>query len=197
MAKRGKKRERRSVVLEPNAAGIDVGAEEIYVAVPPDRDEESGDYRPEHLFTLKQSLAGYRIRLPVDPVSAFGRVAAGQLPSTRGDLCPSHSVAAPWQSAGDGRGAHSAHAEGAQPDELATPPCAQRHHRNQWPSDSRCYPRGPARSRRTGAPRKSSSPRSVRMSAAFATPLPSRHGLASVRKNESAAERCCPVKPAR
>jgi len=28
-------------VLEPNAAGIDIGAEEIYVAVPPDRDEDS------------------------------------------------------------------------------------------------------------------------------------------------------------
>jgi transposase len=41
MAKRGEKRERRSMVLEPNAAGIDIGAEEIYVAVPPDRDEES------------------------------------------------------------------------------------------------------------------------------------------------------------
>jgi len=34
MAKRGEKRERRSVVLEPDAAGIDIGAEEIYVAVP-------------------------------------------------------------------------------------------------------------------------------------------------------------------
>jgi transposase len=27
--------------LDPDAAGIDIGAEEIYVAVPPDRDEES------------------------------------------------------------------------------------------------------------------------------------------------------------
>jgi transposase len=41
MAKRGEKQQRRSVVLEPDAAGIDIGAEEIYVAVPPDRDEES------------------------------------------------------------------------------------------------------------------------------------------------------------
>src|ERR1700690_2712814 len=41
MAKRGEKRERRSMVLEPDAAGIDIGAEEIYVAVPPDRDEET------------------------------------------------------------------------------------------------------------------------------------------------------------
>jgi AraC-like DNA-binding protein len=41
MAKRKEKRERRSMVLEPDAAGIDIGAEEIYVAVPPDRDEES------------------------------------------------------------------------------------------------------------------------------------------------------------
>lgn len=35
------KQNRRAVVLEPDAAGIDIGAEEIYVAVPPDRDEES------------------------------------------------------------------------------------------------------------------------------------------------------------
>jgi transposase len=38
----GKRREtsvRRSAVLEP--AGIDIGAEEIYVAVPPDRDEQA------------------------------------------------------------------------------------------------------------------------------------------------------------
>ena len=27
-------------VLEPNAAGIDIGAREVYVAVPPDRDEQ-------------------------------------------------------------------------------------------------------------------------------------------------------------
>ncbi len=35
------KQNRKSVVLETDAAGIDIGAEEIYVAVPPDRDEES------------------------------------------------------------------------------------------------------------------------------------------------------------
>jgi len=28
-------------VLEPDAAGIDIGAQEIYVAVPPDRDEQT------------------------------------------------------------------------------------------------------------------------------------------------------------
>ncbi len=41
MTKRAEKRERRSMVLQPDAAGIDIGAEEIFVAVPPDRDEES------------------------------------------------------------------------------------------------------------------------------------------------------------
>ncbi len=41
MAKKRERRECRAVVLEPDAAGIDIGAEEIYVAVPPDRDEES------------------------------------------------------------------------------------------------------------------------------------------------------------
>jgi len=41
MAKKREKRECRAVVLEPDAAGIDIGAEEIFVAVPPDRDERS------------------------------------------------------------------------------------------------------------------------------------------------------------
>lgn len=41
MVRRREKRECRAVVLEPHAAGIDIGAEEIYVAVPPDRDENS------------------------------------------------------------------------------------------------------------------------------------------------------------
>jgi Transposase len=35
------KQKRTVVVLEPDAAGIDIGAEEIYVAVPADRDVES------------------------------------------------------------------------------------------------------------------------------------------------------------
>jgi len=153
MAKRREKRERRSVVLEPDAAGIDIGAEEIYVVVPPDRDEEStrrfssftvdlqtcmhlpigsvgvgfgagdgidrrlldsavsdpGGARVQSLFSqraLSEECARTqerRLRLRVDPVSALGRVAAGQLPSTRGDLCHSYPVAAPWQPAGDAR----------------------------------------------------------------------------------------------
>lgn len=41
MAKRKEKAVRRSALLEPNAAGIDIGAQEIYVAVPPDRDEHT------------------------------------------------------------------------------------------------------------------------------------------------------------
>src|SRR5271169_1936509 len=41
MARPSVKAVRRSAVLEPDAAGIDIGAQEIYVAVPPDRDEES------------------------------------------------------------------------------------------------------------------------------------------------------------
>jgi transposase len=41
MAKQKEKAVRRSALLEPNAAGIDIGAQEIYVAVPPDRDEHT------------------------------------------------------------------------------------------------------------------------------------------------------------
>ena len=29
-------------MLEPNAAGVDIGATEIYIAVPPDRDSSAG-----------------------------------------------------------------------------------------------------------------------------------------------------------
>lgn len=41
MAKKGKKRCEQLPVLHPDAAGIDVGASELYVAVPSDRDAES------------------------------------------------------------------------------------------------------------------------------------------------------------
>ncbi len=150
MAKRKEKQERRSMVLEPDAAGIDIGAEEIYVAVPPDRDEESTRRFSSFtcdLHALADWLGQCRIRsvamestgvywIPLFqileergfkvylvnahylksvpgrksdvsdcqwiPVSALGRIAAGQLPATRGDLCPSYPVAAPWQPAGDG-----------------------------------------------------------------------------------------------
>ena len=41
MAKAKARRKQMSAVLEPDAAGIDIGAEEIFVAVPPERDAES------------------------------------------------------------------------------------------------------------------------------------------------------------
>jgi transposase len=40
MAKKNDKRDRRMPVMRPHAAGMDIGAEEIYVAVPDDRDED-------------------------------------------------------------------------------------------------------------------------------------------------------------
>ena len=43
--RKGRRRKREGIanrpVLEPNAAGIDIGARELYVAVPPHRDEHS------------------------------------------------------------------------------------------------------------------------------------------------------------
>jgi transposase len=65
MAKRREKSNRKSAVLDPDAAGIDIGAEEIYVAVPPDRAEE--DVRRFSSFTgdlraLADWLAHCRIR---------------------------------------------------------------------------------------------------------------------------------------
>jgi len=90
MAKRGEKRERRSVVLEPDAAGIDIGAEEIFVAVPPDRDEEStrrfssftcdlhalaGTTTKQGVFTVtptQSSTMSQLVLTPVGSVSVFG-----------------------------------------------------------------------------------------------------------------------------
>jgi hypothetical protein len=41
MANKRQKRAAASLhILQPNAAGADIGAEEIFVAVPPDRDDE-------------------------------------------------------------------------------------------------------------------------------------------------------------
>ena len=51
-------------VLEPNAAGMDIGAREIYVAVPPDRDEHPVrvfDTFPADLHELASRLLACRI----------------------------------------------------------------------------------------------------------------------------------------
>ncbi len=40
MAKRKDRKQGMAAILEPNAAGIDIGAEEIFIAVPPDRDPD-------------------------------------------------------------------------------------------------------------------------------------------------------------
>lgn len=40
MAKKSVKRDRRMPVMRPHAAGMDIGAEEIYVAIPSDHDDE-------------------------------------------------------------------------------------------------------------------------------------------------------------
>src|ERR1700686_679217 len=76
MAKKREKRECRVVVLEPDAAGIDIGAEEICVAVPPDRDDES--VRMFSSFTcdlhaLADWLVHCRIRtVATDPLECTG-----------------------------------------------------------------------------------------------------------------------------
>ena len=63
-----RRRECKAVVLEPDAAGIDIGAEEIYVAVPPDRDEES--IRRFSSFTCDlHALADWLVRCRVRTVA--------------------------------------------------------------------------------------------------------------------------------
>ena len=95
MAKQKEKTVRRSALLEPNAAGIDIGAQEIYVAVPPDRDEHAT--RRFTSFTcdlqaLADWLQGCRIRtvamestgVLLDPaLSDFGAAGLGGIPGQR------------------------------------------------------------------------------------------------------------------
>ena len=41
MARKGKRRCDQLPVLHPDAAGIDIGANELFVAIPPDRDTDA------------------------------------------------------------------------------------------------------------------------------------------------------------
>ncbi len=50
------------MVVEPDAAGIDIGAEEIYVALPPDRDEES-TRRFSHLVVSLQNCPTNHLKI--------------------------------------------------------------------------------------------------------------------------------------
>ena len=134
-----------------------------------------GDYRPEHLFTLKQSLEGYRyyqkLILELDQETARFMQA---LPSATEDPMPPRTKATAY------------HRQGNDP---------------QFDLRSELYriaasisPTSPALAL---PPRKSSSPRSAPMSAGSATLRPLLHGSASARKNESAVARYCPAKPER
>jgi len=55
-------------LLEENAAGIDVGAREVYVAVPPDRDEHPVPAFATFTASL-QELAGWLVRCGVTTVA--------------------------------------------------------------------------------------------------------------------------------
>ena len=134
-----------------------------------------GDYRPEHLFILKQSLAGYRyyqkLILELDQETARLMQA---LPSATEHPMPPAPRLRPITARATILSLICGVSFTALPASIS--------------------PTSPAL---VQPPRKSSLPRSARMSAGSATPLPSSHGLDSVRKNESAAARSCPVKPAR
>src|SRR5260370_33709202 len=74
-SKRGRKRKGMCLedrpLLEPNAAGIDIGAREIFVAVPPDRDEEP--VRGFATFTEDlEAMAGWLVRCGITTVAMEG-----------------------------------------------------------------------------------------------------------------------------
>lgn len=84
------KQKRRAVVLEPDAAGIDIGAEEIYVAVPPDRDEEStrkfGTFTRD-LNALAEWLERCRIRTAAMESTGIYWIPLFQILEQRGSRC--------------------------------------------------------------------------------------------------------------
>jgi hypothetical protein len=135
-----------------------------------------GDYRPEHLFTLKQSLEGYRyyqkLILELDQETARLMQA---LPSATEDPMPPRT-----------KGLRPITGKAT----ILSLICGV----SFTALPASISPTSPASAQ---PPRKSSLPRSAPMSAGFVMPRPSPHGLASARKNESAAARCCPVKHAK
>jgi hypothetical protein len=147
--------------------------------VPSPRDKVAqalvGDYRAEHLFTLKQSLEGYRyyqkliLELDQETARLMQRFPARP-------RIPYH------------------HAPSLRPITARATILNLIFGASCTALPASISPTYPALAQ---LPRKSSSPRSAARSAGSATPRPSPHGLAFVRKNESAAARCCPVKRAR
>ena len=68
MAKKKEKRDRRMPVMRPHAAGMDIGAEEIFVAVPDDCDAES--VRCFSTFTCElRALADWLQQCRIDTVA--------------------------------------------------------------------------------------------------------------------------------
>jgi hypothetical protein len=159
-------------VLEPNAAGIDVGAREMFVAVPPGRDENpvrvfatftedlerltdwleqcgittvalesTGVWIP--LFEILEqrgirpclvnarhmkNVPGRRTdwhEMPMVTVPALGGITAGCLSAGTGRLHRADPTAAPERIGGGGQPTRAAHAQGADTNEPANPPCHQ------------------------------------------------------------------------
>jgi len=111
MAKRSKKWCEELPVLHPHAAGIDVGASELFVAVSADRDPQSVRSFPTFTRDLN-ALADWLQQCGIRSV-AMESTSACQLPSSRLHLCYSLSLETPQQSDPDGSRACTAHAEGA------------------------------------------------------------------------------------
>jgi hypothetical protein len=113
MAKKGKRRCDTLPILHPDAAGIDVGASELYVAV-------SADGSVPSQRTAREERAGpedRRLGLPVASVSAFCGSAARQLPATRIHLRHTVPLATSQQPDSNGSRARLARAEGFGPNE--------------------------------------------------------------------------------
>src|ERR1700690_850282 len=65
--------------------------------------------------------------MPVDSVSALGRVITCGLPAGGASVCLTGDHAAPWRIGADGRPTRPAYAQSAYPDESADPACDFRH----------------------------------------------------------------------
>src|SRR6201984_2515750 len=130
MAKKGKRRSDQLPVLHPDAAGIDVGASDLFVAVSADRDSQPVRSFPtftRDLNALADWLQQCGDRSVATESTSLYWIPVYQILDARGlEVCL----------VTDGGRACAAHAKGARPNEPPDSSCPERHHRTEWSPDT-------------------------------------------------------------
>jgi Transposase len=160
MAKRSKKRCEELPILHPDAAGIDVGASELFVAVSADRDPQPVRSFPTFTRDLN-ALADWLQQCGIHSVAMESTsvywIPVYQILESRGlEVClvnAQHVKNVPGRKTDVSDcqwlqcRACAAHAEGAGPNEPPDSPCPERHHRTEWPPNTGRHPRWRTKSR--------------------------------------------------